>query len=79
MTTKTEMIRADEVRLNDLLVLNNDYWGNEPEYEILVVTSLRLVGDDVEIGTIACPERVTTSMGNLVAILPRSVLARLGE
>jgi hypothetical protein len=77
--TTTDSVRADEVQLGDSIVLDYTFFTGKPKYEILTITHLRLVGDDVEMGDDACPGKVTTSRGNPVAVLPRSVIARLGE
>ena len=79
MTVRTESIRADELQLGDHLVMDSTLFTGDTSFEIMAVASLRLVGDDVEIGTLSNPERVTTSRGNHVAILPRSVLLRLAD
>ena len=54
----TENVRADEVRLGDVLLLPNWKGG----VELTFVRSLELVGDDVEFNG----GKTTTSQGNLV-------------
>ena len=73
---KTDEVRAIEVMLGDWLVLHNLWMTGEPgEYEFMMVRQIALQGDDVVIND----ERLTTSMGNFLNILPRSVIARLAD
>ena len=55
-----ENVRADELRLNDVLLVTN--WNDEPQ--LTRVLSLSLCGDDVEVNG-----NLTTSQGNLLTRL----------
>ena len=58
--TRTELVRADDLRLGDAVLLT----GLNNTVRVAVVESLRLVGDDVEMTFFGVQGETTTSVGN---------------
>lgn len=73
---RTLSIRADQVQVGDNLLLNNTDLMGEPSFEVINITNVRLVGDDIEMGNARCADKVTTSRSNKVAVLPRSIVIK---
>lgn len=75
-TIQTRTVRADNVQVGDNLLLDLTDLMGEPCFEVINVTNVRLLGDDVEMGNARCPDKVTTSRSNKVVILPRSIVIK---